>query len=68
MLRVTVDVFSGRENPSHFLDGAEELDLLRDVSRRRAAITDVAAGFDGLGLRGVIVELHEFLIGQTRNR
>src|SRR4051812_16465564 len=56
MLRVTVDVFSGRENPSYFLDGTEEQDLLRDVSRRRASITDTEAGFNGLGFRGVIVE------------
>jgi hypothetical protein len=56
MLRVTIDAFSGRENPSYFVDGAEEQDLLRDVSRRRAAITDAEAGFDGLGFRGVIVE------------
>jgi hypothetical protein len=56
MLCVTIDAFSGRENPSYFVDGAEEQDLLRDVSRRRAAITDAEAGFDGLGFSGVIVE------------
>jgi hypothetical protein len=56
MLRVTVDAFSGRENPTYVLDGAEERDLLRDVSRRRAAITDTTTGFDGLGFRGTIIE------------
>jgi hypothetical protein len=56
MLRVTIDAFSGRENPSYVLDGSEARDLLRDVSRRRQGITDVAEGFTGLGLRGVTVE------------
>lgn len=56
MLLVTIDAFSGRENPSYVLDGNQSRDLLRDVSRRRQGITDVDEGFTGLGLRGVTVE------------
>ncbi|MBB5159109.1 hypothetical protein [Saccharopolyspora phatthalungensis] len=56
MLRITIDVFSGRPNPSYELTDAEARDLLQDVARRRDTITGVAEGFDGLGFRGVIVE------------
>jgi hypothetical protein len=56
MLRVTIDAFSGQPNPSYQLRDAEARELLRDVSRRRSAITDAAEGFNGLGFRGVVVE------------
>jgi hypothetical protein len=56
MLRVTIDVFSGRPNPSYVLADTEARQLLQDVARRRGAVADVASGFDGLGFRGVVVE------------
>jgi len=56
MLRITTDIFSGRRNPAYYLADAEARALLRDVGRRRGAITDPTHGFDGLGFRGVLVE------------
>ena len=56
MLSVVIDVFSGRPNPAYTLSDEEARGLLRDVARRRSAITDPDQGFDGLGFRGVVVE------------
>jgi len=56
MLRITVDVFSGRENPYAYLEGDEAREFLAQVSRQRSVVTSVAAGEQGLGFRGVIVE------------
>lgn len=56
MFQITIDAFSGRENPSYLVEGAEARELLRDVSRRTEMVTDAHAGFDGLGFRGAIVE------------
>lgn len=56
MLRVTIDAFSGRPDPSYVLEDAEARDLLRDVSRQPELVAEVDAGFDGLGFRGVVIE------------
>lgn len=56
MLRITIEAFSGREDPSYLMEGAEARELLRDVGRRPEVVLDSQAGFDGLGFRGVIVE------------
>lgn len=56
MLRVTVDAFSGRPNPSWVLVGSEAQDLLAEVSRNRDAVTDIGTGYSGLGFRGVVLE------------
>lgn len=56
MLRVTVDAFSGVGNPQWMLGESEANEILRNISRHRDVVTDVDAGFDGLGFRGVILE------------
>lgn len=56
MLRVTVDAFSGVDNPQWMLGESEANEILRNISRHRDVVTDVDAGFDGLGFRGVILE------------
>lgn len=56
MLRMTIDVFSGRPNPSFIVTGQDADELLKDISRNRGALTDVNAGYTGLGFRGVLVE------------
>ncbi len=56
MLRVTIDLFSGRENPSYALSGAEAEDLLKQVSQNRDVVADIGTTNTGLGLRGTIIE------------
>lgn len=56
MIKVTIDVFSGRPNPAYLLDGDDADSILRDASRRRTAVVGDDEGFTGLGFRGVIVE------------
>lgn len=56
MLRVTLDAFSGLEPPSYVLEAADAREILREISRNRGAITDLDAGFTGLGFRGAILE------------
>jgi hypothetical protein len=56
MLKITADMFSGRENPT-WLAGAEEATkLLQQIGQNRSAIGELSAGFQGLGYRGLIVE------------
>lgn len=57
MLKVTVDVFSGRPNPSWIIDGAEAKRILKKLATNRRAIDTEDAGFKGLGFRGINLEL-----------
>jgi hypothetical protein len=56
MFQITLDVFSGRENPSTFITGQDAHDLAVEFSRNRGILTDGGAGFQGLGFRGVVIE------------
>jgi hypothetical protein len=56
MLQITVDIFSGRPNPTLVAEGEEEGNLLQQIARDRSAISAVHEGFQGLGYRGLIVE------------
>src|SRR5450631_1125203 len=56
MLHVTLDVFSGRENPSVTLDGAEAEEIASELARHRTIIAETDAGHQGLGFRGVVIE------------
>jgi hypothetical protein len=56
MFQITLDVFSGRENPSSYIDGQEARDLVVEISRNRGALTNADAGYQGLGFRGVLIE------------
>ena len=56
MLQITLDVFSGRENPSSLVEGQEARELIVELSRNRGILTDLDAGYQGLGFRGVIIE------------
>ncbi|MCD9194586.1 hypothetical protein [Streptomyces albireticuli] len=61
-IRVVVDIFSGRPNPSWEIHDADEVrELLELVARNRAAVAEVASGYTGLGFRGVQVELTDDL-------
>jgi hypothetical protein len=56
MLQITLDVFSGRPNPTWFVEEAEARELLQDMAKERSAILAVHEGPQGLGYRGIIVE------------
>lgn len=58
MFRVTVDIFSGRNNPTWIIDNEEKgRDLLAAIRKDRQIIAGVDSGFQGLGFRGLTFEL-----------
>ncbi len=57
MLRVTIDVFSGRPNPSYLLDENEAKEVLKEIANNRAVVANTESGYQGLGYRGILVEL-----------
>jgi hypothetical protein len=57
MIKVTVNVFSGRANPTWTLDEAEAQPVLKDIALHRGILSNHEAGFDGLGFRGIDIEL-----------
>ena len=58
MLRVEVDIFSGRPNPVWIItDGDEVNELLGNIGRARGAAARPGAGFTGLGYREVRLSL-----------
>lgn len=57
MLRITLDVFSGRPNPSYVLaDENETRAVLKEFSQNRQMFASAPAGEAQLGFRGVLVE------------
>lgn len=56
MLKVTADVFSGRENPQWVVEGKEAQTVLKDLATARDAVADVNSGTEELGYRGLVVE------------
>lgn len=65
MLRVEVDVFSGRPNPVWIITDTDEAkDLLGAVGESRGAVAKPGAGFTGLGYR----EIRLSLIGDDEPR
>jgi hypothetical protein len=57
MIKVTADIFSGRPNPEWIVTGSEAEAALRNLSQKSAAAAALDSGFQGLGNRGLIVEL-----------
>jgi hypothetical protein len=57
MLKITVDVFSGRPNPTWIMDDKRGDDLLKKISRKRQIISKSDKGYNGLGFRGIRLEL-----------
>ncbi|HEX8393441.1 MAG TPA: hypothetical protein VF665_13940, partial [Longimicrobium sp.] len=56
MARITLDIFSGRPNPSWVLDEKQARDLLQDLQRRPEALAPADAFPGILGYRGILVE------------
>lgn len=57
MLQVTLDVFSGRPNPSWILDDEEAKEVLKEISNNRGIVDETDSGYQGLGYRGISLEL-----------
>jgi hypothetical protein len=58
MLRVTVDIFSGRPNPTWIITDDNEVNWIRKgIAERRGAISKAGQGFQGLGYRGIHISL-----------
>ncbi|MDX2138103.1 MAG: hypothetical protein SF123_08400 [Chloroflexota bacterium] len=58
MFRVTIDAFSGRPNPSWIVDNDEDAqEVLRAIAGQREIISKPDEGFDGLGYRGMHIQL-----------
>lgn len=57
MIKITVDIFSGRPNPSWIIDDDREKEIIDQISKNLQAISKIDAGYDGLGYRGIHIEL-----------
>jgi hypothetical protein len=69
-LTVTVEVFSGRPNPTFVLDDAAAVDRLRQTFTRMPAEPlddERAAGFSHLGYRGIVIDNPRGLSGIPRH-
>lgn len=57
MLRVTADIYSGKENPAWMITEEKEVRaILKEIAGNRELVTDVVPAEAGLGFRGIIVE------------
>ena len=57
MLKITVDVFSGRPNPTWIMNDKRGDELLKKISRKKQIISRSDKGYNGLGFRGIKLEL-----------
>lgn len=59
MLGITINAYSGRENPSRILEDAEAKRLLRDLTRNRGSFGAYDSMSTRLGFRGLTIEFLE---------
>ncbi len=59
MLKVELDIFSGRENPTWILDEDESREILTQIADNRGVVDTQDSGFDGLGYRGLVLEVSD---------
>jgi hypothetical protein len=57
MLKIVVDIFSGRPNPSWIMDDDRGKEILVQIANRREVIAKINEGYDGIGFRGIHIEL-----------
>lgn len=57
MFKVTVDLFSGRPNPSWIVADSRGDELLKKIASERQVISKPTGGYDGLGFRGITIDL-----------
>jgi hypothetical protein len=56
MIQVTVDIFSGRSNPSWLVSEEQAREILKEIATNRGVVADVDSGYQGLGYRGILIE------------
>jgi hypothetical protein len=56
MLQVTLDIFSGRPNPSWILEENEAQEILQEIANNKGIVTETTSGYQGLGYRGIVLE------------
>lgn len=56
MLQITIDIFSGRPNPSWILEESEARQILKEIANHRGVVSSIDAGYQGLGYRGMVIE------------
>lgn len=59
MIRITVDVFSGVENPNWIIEELEGQKLVQKLQMNQDVVEELDSGFQGLGFRGLILEFLE---------
>jgi hypothetical protein len=57
MARITLDIFSGRPNPTWDLDDAQVADVLREIAQQRDLVGAEDAGSGKLGFRGLLLDV-----------
>lgn len=57
MVRVTIDIFSGRPNPSFVLDEREAQEILRQIAASPETVVSAERSLGILGYRGLVLEL-----------
>lgn len=57
MFKVTADLFSGRPNPAWIVNDKKGEQLLQSISKERQIVSKPSGGFEGLGFRGLIIEI-----------
>ncbi len=67
MLRVTADIFSGRPNPSWIVDENEAKAVLKEIANNRGVVADAESVPQGLGYRGLTLELLTDDVTETSN-
>ena len=57
MFKVTVDLFSGRPNPSWIVNDSRGDEMIKKIAGEKQAISKLSDGYDGLGFRGIKIEI-----------
>jgi hypothetical protein len=57
MIKVTVDLFSGRPNPAWIINDKRGDELLKKIAKNPRIMSKPDSGYDGLGFRGITIEL-----------
>jgi hypothetical protein len=56
MIKVTVDIFSGRPNPTWIMHDSGGDELIKRITQNSNIVTKPDSGYDGLGYRGITIE------------
>ena len=57
MFKVTVDLFSGRPNPSWIVNDSRGDEMIKKIAGEKQVISKLSDGYDGLGFRGIKIEI-----------